>query len=179
MKKTSQHENETHSTETPQSHQTRYKFGKFKTISWKLHRARQHKAFIQKCQSEKIYPKFSKPSNSASKYFKQNEITKASSRILSKELEVQNEKIQALSFELTATYNNLLSMYPTITDLETSLNNLEEKFIRHNFPGPLVRNKIDEIVSRNFTKSKFRQEQNEKIQNLNYEQKHFIRLVEH
>ena len=112
MKKTSQHENETDSTETPQSHQTRYKFGKFKTISRKLHRARQHKAFIQKCLNEKIYPKFSKPSISASKYFKPNEITKASSRILSKELEVQNSKIQSLSFELTATYKNLLSMYP-------------------------------------------------------------------
>ena len=64
----------------------------------------------------------------ASKYFKQNEITKASSRILSKELEVQNEKIQALSFELTATYNNLLSMYPiqvvseTIKNINFSIN---------------------------------------------------------
>merc|ERR1712131_480010 len=65
----------------------------------------------------------------------------------------------------------------TITDLETSSNNLEGKFIRHNFPGPLVRNKIDEIVGRNFSKSKFRQEQNEKIQNLDYEQKHVVKLA--
>ena len=65
----------------------------------------------------------------------------------------------------------------TKADLETSLNTLAEKFERHNFPKPLVRNKIDEIVARNFTKSKFRQEQNEKIQNLNYEQKHVIKLA--
>merc|ERR1712131_89361 len=63
------------------------------------------------------------------------------------------------------------------TDLETSLNTLAEKFERHNFPKPLVRNKIDEIKARNFTKSKFRQEQNEKIQNLNYEQKHVVKLA--
>ena len=32
-------------------------------------------------------------------------------------------------------------------------------------------------LARNFQKSKFRQEQNEKIQNLNYEQKHVVLLA--
>ena len=45
------------------------------------------------------------------------------------------------------------------------------------FPERLVRNNIDEIKARNFTKSKFRQEQNEKIQNLNHEQKHVVKLA--
>ena len=71
----------------------------------------------------------------------------------------------------------MASCSSTETDLVNSLNTLAEKFERHNFPKPLVRNKIDEIVARNFQKSKFLQEQNEKIKNLDYEQKHVVKLA--
>ena len=37
--------------------------------------------------------------------------------------------------------------------------------------------KSSRALARNFQKSKFRQEQNEKIQNLNYEQKHVVILA--
>ena len=111
MKKTSHLENNTTSRETPQSNQTRYRFGYYKIISRKLYRSRKHKTFLENCQNTNVFPKFTTPSISASKYFKPQEINKASIRNLKNEIEAQNLKIQSLSSELTAIYNNLLSTY--------------------------------------------------------------------
>ena len=154
-------QNNTTPRETPQSNQTRYSFGNYKIISRKLYRSRKHRTFLENCLNANVFPKFTTPSISASKYFKPQEITKAAFRNLKKELEAQNEKIKSLSSELTVIYNYLLSTYPfpeiskNIKNINLSIRKQEsrndqnriKKF--HNLKGSI--NKTVKLEVHNFT----------------------------
>ena len=53
---------------------------------------------------------------------------------------------------------------------------MKEKYLKNNFPEKLISEKIREVQNRNFNKSEYRKEINEKMKNTSYEDLHSITL---